>query len=500
MNLPPSHLAGPGRPEALLRAADQVLASDPARAAALLREAQRLLSDADLTARTELEAARLQAEHERQRRQQAEATVRAQLAELERARFYDALTGLPNRLLARASLAQALEHAGREGRALALGVLDLDRFQNVNDTFGHSAGDDLLREVARRVAGALDGGDSVARVDGDEFLLLLHDASPQALRATARRVMAALGRELTVEGHGVVLAGSLGLARFPDHGSTPTDLRRAAQLALRDAKSFGGGTEVYGGAPVQRQTDLNLEHGLTRALERGEFELHYQPLVQTLSGAPVTAEALLRWNSPTLGRRPPLDFVPVLERSGLIVPVGDWVLREACRAAARWGGVRVAVNLSARQFGTGGDLPGSVMRALEESGLPGDRLELEITESLMMQSPERAIRALEEIKRAGVRVVLDDFGTGYSSLSYLGRFPLDGVKIDRSFVQGLAVPGHGSGRAVIRAIVQLGAELALDVVAEGVETREQREMLGELGVEVLQGYLFGRPERGWQPS
>jgi len=493
--------------------ADAYEHGSPRQALTHLRHAQRLerqLRDAaiarqvqDLTAAAELQQARRAAEYERRLRAASEATVQAQLAELERGRLYDDLTGLPNRLLLHALLSQALERASREGQAVVLGVLDLDRFKHVNDTFGHAAGDDLLRQVAARVSSTLRGSDCLARVSADEFVLTLHQVEAEALEnlgALSRRILSVMEPPFLVAGQEITVAASLGLARFPEHGATADDLRRAANLALRDAKTLGSGTEVYRGGGPERQAALKLETAIARALERSEFELHYQPLVCARTGDPVAAEALLRWNSPQVGSPSPAEFIPMLERSGLIVPVGDWVLREACRAASRWGGVRVAVNLSARQFAQGSDLLRSVDQALEESGLPGDLLELEITESLMMQSSERASRLIHDLKTRGVRMVLDDFGTGYSSLSYLQRFPLDGLKIDRSFVAALQDAETRQGRGIVRAIVKMSKELGLDVVAEGVETHVQQGVLTRLGVQVLQGYLFGKPRAGWHPA
>lgn len=487
--------------------------ADPAQAITHLRSAQaleRTLRDEfseqlrDVAARAQVEQARREVEHERalrtaseEARQHAEATIRAQLEALERGRLYDELTGLPNRFLLGALLTQAVDRARRTGERLAVGLLDLDRFQHVNETFGHAAGDAALQQVVERLTRTLREGDRLARIGGDEFMLILHDVPDEAaLNAIARRLLAAMRPEFTFGPQSAILAASIGLASFPAHGATSDELQSAAVRALRSAKASGGGAEISG---TSRPTLApGLETGLVRALERGEFELHYQPIVGARSGHPEAAEALLRWNSAELGRRSPAEFIPLLERNGLIVPVGAWALREACRAAARWGGPRVSVNLSARQFSGEADLRASVEAALADSGLPGERLELEITESLMVHSPERAAGLLEELRGGGVRIMLDDFGTGYSSLSYLERFPLDGLKIDRSYVT--ALDGNPRVHAILRATVQMCEALGLDVVAEGLETPEQREQLAELGVTLLQGYHFGRPQAGWSPG
>lgn len=466
------------------------------RALALAQQAQALARDARLN------SARLDAEHERQLRSisdqarlDAEAKVQAQVEELERGRLHDSVTGLPNRLLLRVLIGQDI----REHRAHSLAILDFDRFRGITETLGEAASDELLRQVAGRLEGLLGSGETLARVSSDVFALLVKGERDSAvLHRRARQLMDAFTSEFSVGSAEVVITASIGVAHFPEHAQDADDLLRAAHVAARAARE-GGGIQVYSPqlpSAGGRSAVLNMESGLARALERREFELHFQPLVDAVGGQVVTAEALLRWNSAALGRRSPAEFIPLLERSGLIVPVGDWVLHEACRQAAAWDGVRVAVNLSARQF-MGGGLAESVTSALQESGLPAERLELEITESLMMQSPERAVRLLTDLKRIGVRVMLDDFGTGFSNLSYLHTFPLDGLKIDRSFVVALGQSERAG--SIIAAIVQMGHALGLDVVAEGIETREQHGALQRLGVPVLQGYLFGRPQAGWRP-
>lgn len=464
---------------------------------ALAQQAQHLAND------TLLSSARLEADHERQLRRvseqarlEAEQKVQAQVQELERGRLHDGVTGLPNRLLLRVLLGQEV----RERSPFSLVVLDFDRYRGMLDVLGLIDGDDLLRQVTVRLQEHTVAGETLSRLSSDIFALIMKgDQDAAVIRRRAAQLLGAFSAEFQVGGAEVVIGVTVGVARYPEHGTDVDDLLRSASQAASEAKE-GAGVQFAASRPAGeggRDIALSLESGLARALERGEFELHFQPLVDAVSGRAVSGEALLRWNSATLGRRSPAEFIPLLERSGLIVPVGEWVLQEACRQAAAWGDVRVAVNLSARQF-MGGDLVDSVTKALTLSGLAPERLELEITESLMMQSPERAVRLLTDLKRTGVRVMLDDFGTGFSNLSYLHAFPLDGLKIDRSFVVALEHGERAGG--IIEAIVQMGHKLSLEVVAEGIETEEQRDTLRRLGVPILQGYLFGRPQANWQPD
>ncbi|MFC4639036.1 EAL domain-containing protein [Deinococcus hohokamensis] len=443
----------------------------------------------DVTAQLEVESAKRAAEYERELREKAERTVQAQLTELERGRLTDHLTGLPNRLMLRAHLDQVL----RQGQPFSLLVLDVDQFKVLNDSYGHDAADNLLREVAGRLQQLVGSDDILARTGPDEYTLL-STLDPAELE---RRVDEALGGlSLSLDTQGVPVTISAGLAQFPQHGRDGEELRRAATLALQDAQREGSAWRIYN--PAQH-TDLGLEHALSQALAHGEFELHYQPVMDDVSGKALSAEALLRWNSPQHGPQSPAVFIPLLERSGLIVQVGDWALHEACRAAAGWGGVRVAVNLSARQFASG-DLIATVRSALDASGLPPERLDLEITESLMMQNPTRTADLLGRLRAMGVGVLLDDFGTGYSSLSYIHHFPLTGVKIDREFVRQLDTETRVRGQVIIRAVVQICGDLGLKVVAEGIETPAQQTVLREMGVSQMQGFLFARPTRGWTPT
>ena len=485
--------------EALQLLADASEGSDPVAAVGYLRrlmavqaelhEAARDRQLQELTAQAELESARRRVEYEQELRAQAEETIQHQLQELERGRLYDHLTDLPNRVLLHAQLAQRVS---RSGGKFLLVSLDLNRFQLVNDTYGHDAADELLRVMGVRAAGLVGSDEMVARVGGDEFaLILLGDSLPERLSA----VLAALSEPVVLGEERVRVSWSAGAAYWPGDGQDAESLRQASELALSDAKTQGESVVFF---DASLHLHAGLEGPLSRALQRGEFELHFQPLVDVSGRRVVCAEALLRWNSPEHGLQMPGTFMPILERSDAIVEVGAWVLREACRAAALWGGVRVAVNLSARQFASR-DLRSVVLGALRDSGLPPACLELEITESLMMQSPERAARLLAAFQEDGVRVVLDDFGTGYSSLGYLARFPLSGLKIDRSFVSALEEKPDGHDAAIVRAVVGLSRDMRLELVAEGVESLGQVELLENLGVRIMQGYYFARPSAQWRP-
>lgn len=457
---------------------------------------EREQSDAAMKAQSQAltrEAAIATAQSERRisesARREAEAQVKDYLKELERGRLYDDLTKLGNRI----TLKVVLDRALTERDHLAVAVLDLDRFKQVNDSFGQDVGDQMLRQVAERIGQQLGSSDLLTRAASDEFVMIFADVrTPEALDARVRDVMDIFRQEFEIEGQDIIIGASIGVARYPEHGESSETLLKNAQAALQTAKE-GLSVQIFNPHQVDAPTPLSLESALARALERNEFQLHYQPLVRGCDGQVLKVEALLRWTSPTFGRQSPADFIPLLERTGLIEEVGAWVLREACAQAARRTDMAVAVNLSARQF-LPGTLPGAVAQALKLSGLPGHRLELEITESLMIQSPERTARMLSDLKATGVRIVLDDFGTGYSNLGQLRNLPLDGLKIDRSFVRGIQ---EAQGRAVVAAIVDLARALHLQVTAEGIETPEDWAVLKDLNVDVLQGFYFGRPQPEW---
>nr|WP_307836140.1 EAL domain-containing protein [Chromobacterium sp. ASV5] len=410
---------------------------------------------------------------------------------------HDPLTRLPNRSSLTSRLDEALGQACREGGPLAVMFIDLDRFKLINDSFGHQVGDQLLCETASRLLQVVGERGLLARLGGDEFTLLMTDfAGHETLAAMAQEILDALGLPLWLEQHEIYVTGSIGISVFPNDGLDAASLLKNADVAMYRAKDAGKNTYQFFDAEMNTQTfeRLLLENGLRLALERGEFELHYQPQLNAASRELEGAEALLRWRHPQLGLVPPGRFISLAEETGLIKPIGDWVLREACRQLAAWDAEgldvpRLAVNLSPRQFGQQG-LPAKVAAALQAAGLPAKRLELEITESMIMQSPAEAVSLLAELKALGVWLSIDDFGTGYSSLSHLKRFPLDTLKIDQSFVEGLP---DDDNAAIAEAILAMARKLRFQVVAEGVENEAQAQFLRAKGCATLQGYHFSRP-------
>ncbi|WP_176559771.1 putative bifunctional diguanylate cyclase/phosphodiesterase [Teichococcus rhizosphaerae] len=419
---------------------------------------------------------------------------------------HDPLTGLPNRRQFHAELKRLLAEP-RDGRAMALHYLDLDHFKGINDALGHTAGDSLLQQVADRLRTLQPAGGGVFRLGGDEFALLqTRLAAPEEAAAMARRLVALLDEDYHLEGQLVAAGTSIGLALAPAHGDTPESLIKNADIALYHAKSGGRGTfrffEPTMDEAVRRRQMLKA--GLRSALKRGELSLHFQPLVDLRNGRVTCLETLLRWRHPLYGPVSPAEFIPLAEESGMIIRLGEWILRNACRAATCWPDtVNVAVNLSAVQFRDPG-----LLRALSETlcvtALRPGRLELEITESTLLQDDPANIATLDALRALGVRIALDDFGTGFSSLGYLLRIRFDKIKIDRSFIAGL--PGRVESKAIVSAVVGMGHSLGLSVTAEGVETAEQLEALRQLGCTDAQGYLFSPPVPAaevaallWQP-
>jgi diguanylate cyclase (GGDEF)-like protein len=407
---------------------------------------------------------------------------------------HDALTDLPNRTLFREHLEQALGRVRRHGEQFAVLCLDLDQFKTVNDTLGHSVGDLLLRQVAQRLKDCLRESDTVARLGGDEFAVLqVGDAQPQHAGGLARRIVEVISAPYDVDGHHVVIGTSLGIAVAPNDGGDPDQLLKNADMALYRAKGSGRGTFRFFEAEMDAiaQSRRAMEIDLRKALSQGEFELFYQPLVATQTGRVGTFEALIRWNHPERGRVSPADFIPLTEEIGLIVPIGEWVLHRACEEAATWpDDIKVAVNLSAVQFRSK-KLLQAVVGALAASRLAPHRLELEITESVLLQDSDETLAMLYSLRQLGVRISMDDFGTGCSSLSYLRSFPFDKIKIDQSFVQDLGKTADAV--AIIRAVTGLGISLGIVTTAEGVETKEQFEQLREEGCAEIQGYLVSPP-------
>ncbi len=412
--------------------------------------------------------------------------------------YHDALTGLPNRLLFKDRLNMALAHAPRQREGLALLFLDLDDFKNINDSLGHAMGDQLLQAVSRRLVRWVRDEDSVARLGGDEFIMLLVGThTPDYAVQVASRILETMAEPLRVHGQEFYVTASIGITVYPHDGQDAETLVANADTAMYRAKADGRNnyklfTPAMNQEVVKR---MELERSLRRALREGEFVMHYQPKVELVSGRVVGVEALIRWQRPGLGLVPPAEFIPVAEETGLIVPIGEWVLFTACRAAQGWrrqgfSDLRVAVNLSPRQFRQR-NLVQLVSRALAESGLPAHCLELEVTESVVMHSVEDAILTLEHLSQLGVHLFMDDFGRGYSSLYYLKRFPMHALKIDRSFVSDIVNnPGDAS---IVDTIISMSRSLNLKVVAEGVETQEQLDFLKGLRCDQMQGFLFSRP-------
>ena len=404
---------------------------------------------------------------------------------------HDPLTGLANRTLLARELEGALERVER-GAKFAVMCLDLDRFKEVNDTLGHAQGDLVLKQVAQRLKDCVRACDSVARLGGDEFAIVLECAEID-LGALAQRLIEAVSQPYELEGCVAVVGTSIGIALAPQDGLMPLDLLKAADMALYRAKIDGrGGWRFFEpDMDAKMQARRLLELDLRGAIPNQEFELHYQPILDLKSREIVAFEALVRWNHPTRGRIPPMDFIPLAEDTGLIKEIGRWVLREACREAVRWPiAVRVAVNLSPRQF-TGMSLLADVVSALSDAGFPASRLELEITEQVMLANNQQTLDLLQQIRALGVRIAMDDFGTGYSSLSYLRRFPFDKIKIDRTFVRDLASDPHSV--SIVRAVAELGAGLSMSTTAEGVETEAQLQTLQAEGCTEAQGYLISPP-------
>jgi diguanylate cyclase len=417
-------------------------------------------------------------------------------AQLEHQAFHDGLTDLANRALFNDRVRHALARARREGGSLAVLFVDLDDFKVVNDNLGHGAGDRLLREVAARLRGCLRDADTVGRLGGDEFAILAEDTDLEEARVLAERVLATLGAPFPLVGGQVTVRASVGIAVDERPGLDEAQLLRNADIAMYVAKDRGKGTyEVFQGSMLRSVRDRHdVTAALEGAIERHELVVHYQPIVDLHDGRVAGAEALVRWPRPDRGLVPPADFIPLAEETGLVVELDRFVLRQACRQVAGWnadaGRLLLHVNLSAHHL-LRADLATSVAAALRDSGLAPECLALEITESVLMHDLETAIVRLHELKRLGVHLAIDDFGTGYSSLAYLRQMPIDAVKIDKSFVDGVA--GGPEESAVARAIIALATTLHLDTVAEGVELPEQASALAELGCHLAQGYHFSRP-------
>lgn len=467
----------------------------------------------DVSARREAQLALMQAHEELENRvaertaELAEANLRLQeeVAEREQAEErvmhlanHDALTGLPNRRLLIDRLGQALALAHRENHQVAVLFMDLDRFKTINDSLGHMTGDALLQNVARRLSETLREGDTVSRLGGDEFVVVLPSLDqPKAAEKVALKLVDALAPPIDLGGQELRVSASIGISLFPEDGRDTETLLRNADSAMYHAKDMGRNNyqffmEQMNVAAAER---LRLENDLHRALERQEFELHFQPRVSVANGLACGIEALIRWRHPERGLVLPEHFIPVAEDTGLIVPIGEWVINEACRQGTAWCAaglpqIPVAVNLSPRQFRQS-NLVDTVARAIERHGWPCKLLELEITEGVLMQQTSETLKTLEALNRLGVGLAIDDFGTGYSSLSYLKRFPVDFLKIDQSFVRDIAVDPDDA--TIVTAIIGLAHNLGLTVVAEGVENASQLDFIRDAGCDEAQGYHIGRP-------
>jgi len=425
--------------------------------------------------------------------------------------YHDTLTGLPNRAMFREYVNHVIADARRGDKQFALLFLDIDDFKRVNDTLGHQAGDRLLREVTERLSQCLRRGDYMARIDsfsepdellarlgGDEFVILLPNIKdPHAPGSLARRLIVALAEPVVLDDHEFFISASIGVTLFPSDGEDADELIKNADIAMYHAKEEGKNDYQFylESMNVLAHERLAMETRLRRALENNELRLHYQPQVDTVSGAIVGLEALLRWHVPEEGFIPPAVFIPVAEETGLILALGEWAINEACRQSSAWqraglAAPSISVNVSGVQFGKQ-DVPRIIRTALEKHGLAARQLEVEITESVIMSQPERAVKELSAIRDLGVDIALDDFGTGYSSFSYLHRFPIDTLKIDRSFV--LQMGSKAENTEIVAAIIAMAHILKLRVIAEGIEDLNQYTILSERGCDVIQGYLFSRP-------
>ena len=411
---------------------------------------------------------------------------------------HDALTGLPNRTLFRDRLTHAMAQADRYHQILAVLFLDLDRFKAINDTLGHNVGDQLLKLAAERIRSCIRDCDTVARLGGDEFTIIVDDIiEVQDAAVVAQKILDTLSQPFNLHGHEVFISVSIGVTLYPNDDENADNLLRNADAAMYRAKESGRNNYQFYVADmnVKARERLMLESQLRRALDRNEFMLYYQPRVDLFSGRVIGAEALLRWRHPDMGLVPPAQFIPILEETGMIIPVGEWVLRQASSQNRAWQDlglppIRMAVNLSVRQF-IQKDLADSVLAIIERTGLLPEYLELEITEDLLLENNQTNIVTLTTLRNRGVHISIDDFGTGYSSLSYLKRLPIDTLKIDQSFLRD--IENDPDNKAITSAIIAMAASLHLNVLAEGVETEEQLSFLRAQGCNEIQGFSFSQP-------
>ena len=433
----------------------------------------------------------------RQRLRRTNDELVSALATIQKMATNDTLTGLPNRAYFNEALGHSIAASQRHGRPLALFFLDLDRFKNVNDTLGHGVGDRVLQEAASRLRRAVRASDLIARLGGDEFVLLVEEFRDDAdLSDIAGKILKGFEPTFTVEGHELGLAGSIGICTYPRDGSDAPTLLSNADIAMYRAKEEGRGRHCFYSADLNQLSEerLALEAGLRRALDRNEIEVFYQPKISLSTGRVTGVEALIRWRHPKLGLLMPDKFIGLAEETGVIVPIGYWTLKRVCERARKWidqgTPLKVAVNLSAVQFHQP-ELVAELAAILKASGLPAHMLELEITESMVMKDPDGAVVVMEALRRMGVLLSIDDFGTGHSSLGYLKRFPVNQLKVDRSFVRDL--PHNNDDVAITRAVIAMAHSLRMSVVAEGVEHQQQFDLLRDEGCDEFQGYLCRPP-------
>ncbi|MEP6827548.1 MAG: EAL domain-containing protein, partial [Aestuariivirga sp.] len=412
---------------------------------------------------------------------------------------HDALTGLPNRTLLKDRLAQAITHAERYGHCVSVVFIDLDKFKDINDNLGHNAGDELLKTVANRMVNSVRSVDTVVRMGGDEFVIVLVDRTKNidSTVEVLHRIRTAIAEPIHLEGHDLNVTCSIGLANYPDDGADANSLLASADAAMYRAKETGRDNFQFYTPElnVSVHSKFALQEDLRHALAHSELVLDYQPQLDLRSGKMFAVEALLRWKHPTLGLIPPAKFIPMAEASGQIVPIGDWVLRTACKQNKAWQDaglppINICVNVSARQFNEK-NWVNHIKAALHDSGLAPHHLELEITESLIMQDADQAVIKMQQIQQLGVQIAIDDFGTGYSSLSALKTFPVARLKIDKSFID--QIPNNERDNSVASAVITLGQKLNMRVIAEGVETDEQIKFLRENNCDEIQGYRYSKP-------
>lgn len=446
----------------------------------------------------ELQKTNIQLQEEISERKSVERELVIHKEHLVRLAHYDNLTALPNRVFFNEILNKAINHARRHNKVLAVLFIDLDRFKNINDALGHTTGDLVLKEMGNRFSGILRAGDILARLGGDEFIILLNDIGhPKFAGPVAEKLLNACAQPVKIETHEFFITASIGICIFPDDGDSLEDLQRNADMAMYKAKHSGGGVYQYYTQELNTAAHehIQLEAALRKAIQNNEFVLYYQPQLSLQDGTIKCVEALIRWEHPEHGLISPAKFIPLAEETGLIMPIGEWALREACKTNKAWQDegydpVTVAVNISPKQF-RHQDLPQLVEDVLKETNLKPQYLEVEITETAVMDNVDNATTKLRSISAMGVRISVDDFGTGYTSISYLKQFPVSVLKIDQHFIKG--IPQNQNDIAITSAVIALGHNLGLHVVAEGVETPEQMQYLADHHCDLIQGYFLSRP-------